>query len=89
MALKSDTLESCPDRKTGNRGCRTCQDYHECDGCGRRVCKWVSVNVADDDLICRPCARELGANENEIATQYFSTAFLLGKSEAGERDEAP
>jgi len=82
MAKKADILEPrCECTTRGTQDCICCPEYDTCDICQRRVCKYVAVNTYQngefDYLICRPCARNLGWNENEIATQAIDLVLLL------------
>lgn len=76
MSKKADLDQGCPD--AGSRACRKCLESTECDWCDRRLCYFVHVEWAENpqDLeesicICRPCAREMGFSEEEIAERGF------------------
>lgn len=87
--IRADILADCAGRRTA-RDCRACPEYDRCDRCERRVCAYVAVHVycggVDDELICRPCARHMGFNEQEIATQAIDP--LTGLSGAAVHDVA-
>jgi hypothetical protein len=62
---KADLAQWCG--TMGTTDCQKCPDYDTCDNCGRRVCKYVSVDVNDsEELWCRYCAREHGFSKSEI-----------------------
>lgn len=70
---KADIAEDCNTK--GSKDCLKCPEYETCDNCGRRVCKYISVDVADDynnkdieELWCRICCKEHGFSKQEIET---------------------
>lgn len=75
---KANIIDDGTCETTGAQYCSDCQDYDTCDNCGRRVCKYVSVIVADTEkeygderdfdgeLWCRYCCREQGFSKDEI-----------------------
>jgi MinD superfamily P-loop ATPase len=74
---KADIIDDETCETTGAQYCSDCPDYDTCDNCGRRVCKYVSVIVADNEkeykedefvgeLWCRYCCREAGFSTSEI-----------------------
>lgn len=67
MPKRADIDEGCNGGGHGTRGCRRCSEYDTCDECDRRVCKYVSVEIDGDTLVCRPCARDKGFASHEIA----------------------
>lgn len=80
---RADRIEDCLDAPLG---CLECPDYDTCDLCGRRLCIYAKVEIyaygeLQDEIWCRPCARENGWNEAEIATQAVD--IMMGR--AGDR----
>lgn len=71
---KSDIIDDGTCETIGAQYCLDYQEYDICDNCGRHVCKYVSVIVADTEdkrefegeLWCRYCCREHGFSKSEI-----------------------
>jgi len=70
---KADIDKICNTR--GFKDCLKCSEYDTCDNCGRRVCKYVSIIIADnynerndEELWCSYCCKEYGFSKREIET---------------------
>ena len=75
--LRSDIDEQCDSESARDCWINKCPEYDICDNCGRRVCKYVSVVIANEDrgeeeddgeLWCRYCCKRRSFSNSEIAS---------------------
>lgn len=59
MSRKASLDPDCNGNGQGTRVCQKCSGYDHCDGCGRGLCKYVSVNCdplgTESQLLCPDC----------------------------------
>lgn len=95
MAQRADILRHECSGWHSIKDCQRCPEYETCDHCDRGVCKYVAVTIfafgESDELWCRPCCREAGWNEYEIASQAIDPSTgeygeNITKPDGSERD---